>query len=135
MKLLIVQKLFLRGGGEGLNFDCFILRGSIFSSENKIYPSPLFENDIFSSSRDTSFFDCYPCPSCLNSFHFCIYFILLLPIVSFSFPLFFFPSPFSFFFPLSSFFVYIFSLFLIPFSQFSPNDIGLFYNIYTLSCT
>ncbi len=73
-------------------------------------------------------------PFYLNSSLFCIYFTLLLPLFSFSFP-FLFHSPFSFhspffsfpflFIPLSTFFFYIFPLFSLPiFIFFPPNDIG-----------
>ncbi len=62
---------------------------------------------------------CFSCPFCLNSFLFCIYFTLLLPIFSFSFFLFLFLSSIflflpSMYLPFSSLYV---SSFFLPFSS------------------
>ncbi len=82
------------------------------------------ENDIFPLPYP-SFFYSYRPLFCLNSSIFGIYFTLLLPIYSFSFP--YLPCSFPFLpfsFTFSSFFFYIFSLFYFPFHIFPPNDIG-----------
>jgi hypothetical protein len=78
-----------------------------------LFPPPPSENEIFSPSRDMSFFD----------FHHGL-FALILPnfasILPFYFPFSHFLSPFFLFFSLSSFFIYIFLLFLFTFSYFFP---------------
>ncbi len=71
-------------------------------------------------------------PFCLNSSLFCIYFSLLLPLFSFSFP-------FLSLHPISSFSFTFPPIFSFPFHIFPPNDIswyfppggGLFSNIYS----
>ncbi len=68
-------------------------QGPIFRSENNIYLPPPSENDVFSPSCDTSFFD---------SHH--GLFVLILPYFAIILPLYFpfypFTSPFFIFFPL-----------------------------------
>ncbi len=94
-----------------------------------LFPHPS-ENDIFSPSRDTSFFDSHRGLFSLNSSLFCIYFTLLLPLFSFSFPF----LPFSFpFLPFSFTFSPFFSLPFHIFPQMTSADIfpprGVFSNI------
>jgi hypothetical protein len=106
------RNLFRRYSGK------FALKqGSLFRSENDIYPPPLLKMIFFPFLLHIVF----PLPSwpfCLNSSLFCNYFFLLLPLFSFSFPF----LPFSFFFLPFSFTCSPF--FSSPFHIFSPNSIG-----------
>ncbi len=89
-------------------------QGSIFWSENDIYPPPLLKMIFFPLSWHVVFW----LPSwsfCLIFGLFCIYFTLLLPLFSFSFPFIFLSSFFLLHFPLFSL-----RLFISP----PPNDIG-----------
>jgi hypothetical protein len=81
-------------------------QGSIFRSEKYIYSPPPSENDIFSPSRDTLFFDTHRG-----------LFALILPYFAFILSFYF---PFSHF--LSPFFLFLllFPLFLFAFSYFFP---------------
>jgi hypothetical protein len=114
--------LVIKGRNIGTHVRVLIfslLQGSIFRSENDIYPHPPSENYIFSLSRDMSFF-----------FHYHRgLFALILPYFAITLPFYF---PFSNF--LSPFFLFLppFFLFLLHFPPFSfrlfiffpPNDIG-----------
>ncbi len=96
-------------------------RGLYFGPKTIFIPPPPSENDIFSPSRDTSFFDSHPGLFVL----FLPYFAIILP---FYFPFSHFLSPFFLF--LSLFFLFLlhfppFSLRLFIF--FPPNDIGWYF--------
>jgi hypothetical protein len=97
---------------------CSLVQGSVFRSENDIYPPPPpSENVIFPPYRDTSFFDSHSGLFALTH----PYFAFILP----------FTSPYLIFFPLSSFFLFAFSYF---FTQMTSADIppplaGVFSNI------
>jgi hypothetical protein len=83
-----------------------IQQGSIFWSENDIYPHPPSENDIFPPLATRRF-----------STPIVAFLIKFFPVLQLFYPL---TSPFISFFRLSSFFFYIFPLYLLAFSSFSP---------------
>ncbi len=90
------------------------IQGSVFRSENDIYPSPPLLKIIFFPLSWHVILDSHRGPFCLNSSPFCIYFTLLLPLFSFSFPF----LPF-----LLHFWPFSLSLFIF----FPPNDIGWYF--------
>ncbi len=72
-------------------------QGSIFRSKNYIYPPPTSENDIFSPSRGTSFFDSHRGLFALILPYFTIILPVYCPFSHFLSPFFLFLSPFFFF--------------------------------------